>query len=359
MIKTIYPLKDTTLYALTASMNSGIDEILDIQKEVSASGANNHETSRILLQFDTSTISSSLSTRSIHTGSALGSLKYYLKMFIAEEKSVPLDYTLSVHPVRESWEMGVGRRYNVPSTKEGASWTYRDGETVATAWTDAGGYFHTGSHTSESTHQIFSNVQGDIDIDVTNIIESFHNGTLTNNGIIVKRSGSQESDGVDYGTLSYYSKETNTIYPPRLEARYDDTPTVVTSSMTAISSNDDVKLTAQLLPEYTWKSETRIEIIAEPRFPTRSQNTAVSSTTVYNLPVSSSYSIKDVTTGETVIDYDSTGTLLAINNKHYIDVDTTSLFPERYYTIQIKVPDLIFTNSVQYFDIPTKFKVVR
>ena len=104
--------------------------------------------------------------------------------------------------------------------------------------------------------------------------------------------------------------------------------------MTAISSNDDVKLTAQLLPEYTWKSETRIEIIAEPRFPTRSQNTAVSSTTVYNLPVSSSYSIKDVTTGETVIDYDSTGTLLAINNKHYIDVDTTSLFPERYYTIQ-------------------------
>ena len=61
MIKTIYPLKDTTLYALIASMNSGIDEILDIQKEVSASGANNHETSRILLQFDTSTISSSLS----------------------------------------------------------------------------------------------------------------------------------------------------------------------------------------------------------------------------------------------------------------------------------------------------------
>ena len=75
MIKTIFPSKDATLYEHTASMNTGLDPILEIRKDISGSGGDLMR-SRAVIQFDTSTISASLSEQGINTGTDSGSLKY-------------------------------------------------------------------------------------------------------------------------------------------------------------------------------------------------------------------------------------------------------------------------------------------
>jgi len=359
-IRTIYPSKTTTLYQNSGSMNAGLDPIIELVKEVSASGGDNTMNSRMLLQFDTSAVSASLSALGRTTASSAGNLKWCLKVFISEEIDIPLQYNISAHGVRESWDMGTGQRYHSPVTTEGAGWTYRDSSDVGTSWTsdNPGGYYYSSSYGVAS--QSFNNVQGDINLDVTDLVEYWHNGTITNNGILIRRSGSQESGTTQFGITRYYSKNTHTIYPPRLEAQWDDGTSYTASGMTALTANDDIKVSALLLPSYKQDTEARVEILAQPRFPSRSQTGAVSAATRYALPASSSYAIIDNATGETVIEHNTTASLVACtSSKHYIDINFTGLFPERYYGLQVKVPNLLFTNSVQYFNIPTLFKVVK
>ena len=52
--------KDTTLYEASSSVNAGLDEVLEIRKDVSATGGS-VDVSRILIKFDLSFISSSVS----------------------------------------------------------------------------------------------------------------------------------------------------------------------------------------------------------------------------------------------------------------------------------------------------------
>ena len=359
MIKTIFPTQDTTIYNTTSSMNTGIDEILELQKVISGStGA--LKISRALLQFDLSDISSSLSTQGITTASDSGNLRYFLKMYVAEEKDVANDYALTIEPLFESWVGGLGRSTHLPNTEEGCSWTYRDGVTAGTAWGVAGGVpYNPGS--IQYASQSFSNVQADIEVDITGMVHKWNSGSHTNNGVIVRRSGSQESNSTDYGTVKYFSRETNTIYSPRIEARYNtttDTTRDVTGMLTA-SADDLLTITALVQTEYRRDTETRIELDVHPKFPTRSQGLQSSGTSRYSLPTGSTYAIVDTVTNEKIIPHTATGSLVACNKKHFIDVDMNSLFPERHYNIQVKVPDLFYAGSVQYFDTDTHFKVIK
>ena len=48
----IFPEKDTTIFEASSSLNSGLDEVLEIRKNVSDTGAS-VDVSRILIKFDT------------------------------------------------------------------------------------------------------------------------------------------------------------------------------------------------------------------------------------------------------------------------------------------------------------------
>tara|TARA_R110002073_G_scaffold147608_1_gene300348 strand:- start:9723 stop:10799 length:1077 start_codon:yes stop_codon:yes gene_type:complete len=358
MIKTIFPTQDATIYSTTSSMNTGIDEILEIQKVISGSSGP-LKISRALLQFDTTALSSSFAARGITTSSDSGNLQYFLKMFVAEEKDVPNNYSLAITRLDESWVGGLGRSTHIPNTEEGCSWTFRDGVTPGTAWTTTGGQFNTSTIADHS--QSFTNVQADVEVNITDMVHRWLNGTIANNGLIVYRSGSQETDSTEYGTVKYFSRETNTIYPPRIEARYNtvaETTRVETGMVTA-SADDMLTITAYTQPEYRRSSETRVELNVEPKFPTRSQGLQASSTSRYSLPIGSTYAIIDSTTNESIIPHATTGSLIVCNKKHYIDIDMGSLFPERYYYIQVKVPNLLYTGSEQFYDTNTYFKVIK
>ena len=70
-----FPLIDTTLYEATpsSSTNTGIDEILEVRKDMNDSGTQ-IDVSRILMKFDYSFIS-----KSIQEGTIPSTAKYYLK----------------------------------------------------------------------------------------------------------------------------------------------------------------------------------------------------------------------------------------------------------------------------------------
>ena len=68
-------------------------------------------------------------------------------------------------------------------------------------------------------------------MDVTPIMNKWLDGTYPNNGFIVKRSGSfgntdtntDEGSQDRLGNFKFFSRQTNTIYPPKLEVEWYDT----------------------------------------------------------------------------------------------------------------------------------------
>ena len=66
MFKIIYPSADATLYESLSTYNTGLDEILEVRKDLNQAGSN-PKVSRALIKFDISEISQSIHTV-IHLG---------------------------------------------------------------------------------------------------------------------------------------------------------------------------------------------------------------------------------------------------------------------------------------------------
>ena len=114
----IFPDIDTTLYQASGSANTGLDEVLEIRKDMSKSGGN-IKVSRILMKFDLSEISSSIVNGTIATDA-----KYYLNLFDAGSENLNVSQSLYAYPVSQSWVEGQGTTEDSPLTLEGASWNY-------------------------------------------------------------------------------------------------------------------------------------------------------------------------------------------------------------------------------------------
>ena len=361
MIKTLFPTKTATLYEATASLNTGHDEVMDIIKVISGSGGD-LKRSRPIIQFDTTAISASLSAQGITTANESGSLKYFLKMFISEEQDLAAEYKLGFHALRQPWTAGTGRLENLPQTTDGCSWTYSTGVTANELWSPPGGRFH--EVAVGATDQTFSNVSSDIEVDITTMVESWHDGSADNFGILIKLSGSQETDINEYGKLSFFSKHTNTIYPPRLEVRYDDSSHAFTTTTGSVATiNDSIKVTPRIRPEYVRGGTERIFVDTVKQYGARSQANSVGQYSRTFLPQSSSFAIIDNATGEKIINHDATYTYIGRtgNTLNYFDLDTTALFPERYYGIEIKTNYYSGTNVIatRFYNCKTYFKVVK
>ncbi len=362
MIKTTYATKDATLYEATASMNTGNDEILELSKDVSGSyGA--LARSRVIVQFDTETLSASMADQGFTAEE--NNIKYFVKLFISEEQDAAAEYDIALRAVRTSFTRGTGRKTNLPITTNGVSWTYRNGESdLATAWSTPGGDFY---DTAGAASASFKYVQGDIEVDVTDIVEFWNTTaitTLPKGALWVMRSGSQETDITDYGTQFYYSSNTNTIYPPRLEVRYDNASHAFqATSGSVVSVGDEIEVQPRLRPEYRQNSVERIFVDTSIKGGARSQVGGVGDAYNRFLPQSSSYAIIDNATGEYVHNHDPIYTYIGRtgNAQNYFDIDMNGLFPERYYTVELKVNHYTGTAVVatRYYKSKTIFKVVK
>lgn len=361
----LFAEKDTTLYSEESSANTGMDPILELSKQGSSLYVTQSTAARILIKFSDTDINNVISN---YIGA--NNYKAYLKIYLADAQSIPTDYTIIANPVYESWDMGTGRYLNVPVTIDGACWTYKNANNT--------GSWITGSYPSNVTASFNdSNTGGgswyynlyatqsfavytkkDIQLDVSDMVRAYVSGTISNNGFIIRNSGSMEFDENFVYKLAYFSRDTNTIYPPVLEFRWDDSVYNITSSSLSGIGTPDIRLTiANNKATYNENEVTRFRLNVRDQYPVRIYSTSSIYTVQKYLPSSSYYSVKDVKSDLTIIPFDTASTKISADlNGNYFDIYMNGLEPERYYKILIKTN---ISGSTIIFDEQYFFKVVE
>ena len=366
MIFQIHNNKDATIYERYPSVNTGLDAMLDISKEIITSGSTNYSyNSRIILDFDFTTLRSLLSTQT------LASASYSLNLYTTEANEIPVAYTLYAYPLSQSWNMGTGRFTNQPTSSNGVSWTYRQNSTDSTtkwptssfganatgSWvvTPGGGVWYTSS--AYVATQSFDYSTTDVSMNVTDTVRAWISGTLPNYGFIVKKGYTDEASSDIFNSIKFFSRDTHTIYSPKLQVKWIDA--VYQTSQSIVSFDKEVVVSVQnVRDQYKETDKPRFNITARPKFPIMTFQTASNWLDVYQLPYSSSYSILDARTGESVIPFDDIFTQISADgNGSYFRLFLDGLQPERYYRIAIKTKPS--SNEEYVFDNNWIFKVTR
>ena len=344
---------------------------------------------RSLLQFNLTQISESISNGEITNP------EFSLNLKVTDAQSLPLSYTMYCYPLTKFWEMGNGMFVDGGSDV-GVNWAYTNYPDLGTYWyssmdttyvpTDdylnnqstssfirGGGVWHYTLPSSSMDLQSGSSLmctqsfgyyqKSDISMDITNICKGWIGGGIYNNGVMVMSSEEIVATPSN-GYIYFFSKETNTIYTPYIDVKWDDSTylsgsSLISSSLQPVTSSVGVTVSIKnLKKEYKVGSIIRFDVYARDLYP---QKTFQRLQTVYlnpkYLPVTSYYSIKDNESEETIIDFDDYSKLSLDDNGNFFMVDTTGLPQERYYRLLIK--SILDDGSVQIFDDGAVFKIVR
>ena len=378
--------RDTTLYSggTTASRNTGLDEILEINKVVNNNGTVGN-VSRILIDFDLSYIS-----KSIQDGKIPSTAKYYLNLYDATSDELEAEQPLHIYMVSGSWKQGSGKLDHDPVTDNGASYQYRNHE-AKTPWvtgsvlTDGGAWFTAsidGQYEVSSSYNLTFDKK-DVRADVTDLVNNFiySSSDYPNNGFIVKRedSGSygdhpsssmfdfntgQEGDSSRLGNLQYFSRETHTIYPPKLEVEWDDS-SWSTGSLSPLTTTDLERLKVyvkNLREEYKENSIVKFRLVGRELYPTTTFDTTPAELTIKYLPSASVfYEIKDADTEEVIIPFGTGSRISCDSTGNFFRVQMNGLQSERNYRFAFKVVSGSGTTDEQinFYDDNYDFRVVR
>jgi len=361
----IFPEKSATLYSYYPTLNSGLDEILELSTYESIVSTN--EVSRPIIKFPQAEILDIINNKV-----SGASYSASLRLSLANASQVPLNYTIFCHPLAADWNVGTGRFSNSPITTNGVSWKFTN-QLAGNPWFTAGvfptgttgsyissgevggGLWYTGS-TYVAT-QSFNHVNFfDISLNVTNTINAWSGSILPNYGFILKHSSSLEFTTASKFETKYFSAETHTIYPPCLEIKWNDWIYNI-GSLSVATAPSIVATLANNQSEYQQDSIQRFRVNVRDQYPAR----AFQATSVYlnnkALPTASYYSIKDLDTEEIVVDYDTTYTKISCDpTGMYFDVYVNGLEPERYYKILIKTT---IAGTTLVLDDNYYFKVIR
>ena len=140
--------------------------------------------------------------------------------------------------------------------------------------TSGGGTWFTSSFGSgKHYYQSFNRNTDNIDVEVTDYVSEWIDGTRTNNGFIIKKSKTDENSTINFGKIKFFSTDTHTIYPPVLEARWDDS-SFDTGSLDALSGDDLILYVKNLQTEYKESSKGKIRVFGRERYPNRSFSTS-------------------------------------------------------------------------------------
>jgi hypothetical protein len=364
----IFPEKDATLYSEYPNTNTGIDEIIEATTSTETDGGE-PAVSRFLIKFNQSQILDVINSK------ATGSIASSLRVFVAKVEGLSQETTLYCYPVSGSWQNGTGKYLDSPAVENGVSWNFRTssgsgawltsgfGSTGATASFSAsnpgGGNWYTASlYAQSASYQYRSDL--DINLNVTNTVLAWYSGSIQNDGFIVKQADSAEfsTDLTKRVQFKYFSVDTNTIYPPQLELKWNDfTYNTGSSTQTVVTDPDAVVTLPNNSGTYYPESIQRFRLNARPQFPPRVFLTSSFYTTNYYLPTASYWSVVDLDTNEVVIDFDSTYTKISADStSNYFDLYMNGLEPERYYKILLKT---IINGATRVLDEKYYFKVVN
>jgi hypothetical protein len=335
---------DASIYLQQPEQNAGRDEILEVGKLYYGS---TKDIARALIKFDIEQISSSIVENNITS-----SYKVYLNLKSANSEEVPLEYTIYANAISQSWTMGTGTKFDNITT-DGVSWKYRNG---VDSWQDntiggtanyvgsgatgsanaEGGTWYTGSEASQS----YNYEPDDVRMDVTNIIHQWVSGSLPNNGLIIHHGLDSENDTLDYGVLKFFSKETNTIYEPKLELVWND-QSFITGSLTSVTgsiSDDDYKVVFQNLKnEYPQDQKIKIRVKGRDMFPLKTFGTTFAYDQTKYLPITTYYQLEDYKTDEIIFPFGDYTKVSCDSISNYFLIDLSTLPINRTYVLKLKI----------------------
>jgi hypothetical protein len=357
----IFPLQDASIYSFYPTMNTGIDSIIEVGNlNVNINPV--PQVFRYLLEFDQDEINSVIDDK-------VGGTQFSssLKCFVANAQGVNFNTNIEVYPISGSWNNGTGTYLDSPFTTNGVSWknqTFEGGQQwslsgwgtyVTASWSGSnnqgGATWYTGSNDPYNTNigaiQSFTlRSQKDLNVPVTDIVKVWYSSSksiggytnIVNDGFMVKWEEPLEfmTASAIQPIMQFYSVDTNTIYPPQLEIKWDDQsfetgslPPIQTTDMyVALDSNPGV---------FYSESINRFRLNVRPEFPTRTFQTSSIDTINHYLPSGSLYSVKDLDTNEVLIEFDNEFTKISCDEQsNYFDIYMNGLQPERYYKILIQ-----------------------
>ena len=194
--------------------NIGKSDVLEVYSVYARVDTGSQELSRCLINFPISSISSDRTSGIVPDS---GGVSFYLRVFNAQHaSSTPQSYTISVAPIRQTWQEGLGidlenytddRGNNIGSNWRSASQT--------TAWLDSDGNAVFGGSVNTSSDDFvfdysFDSGFEDIELNITSLVESWIAGTITNYGVLLKLTSSFEASA----SLAYANEDENVIKNP-------------------------------------------------------------------------------------------------------------------------------------------------
>lgn len=368
----IFPERDATIYSQYPNSNTGIDEILELSSYFSLDGT--ILPSRTLIKFSQTDINEVLNEL-VNTASFQANLKLYAAKVTGLDKNI----TLETYPISSSWNQGTGQYQDSPQTVNGVSWiwnttsgstkwatgSYNYFTTASYTTVQGGGTWYTGSYLGlplRSTASIGYRTTLDLNFTVTNIIKNWYSQSigetgLINDGFLIKQTQTTEFNNANTVELKYFSIDTNTIYPPCLEFKWDDSTYNTSSAIAPITTPDLIVNINNNKGIYQPSDTIYFRLNTRPQNPPRVFSTSSIYTTSYYLPPTSTYSIRDQYTDEVVIDFDDNYTKISADTQgNYIKIFTSGLEPERYYKVLIKT---VIDQNPQIIDVKEYFKIVN
>lgn len=393
MFRIFYAENDATVYESNETTNTGLDELLEIGKKLGTNGEILQK-SRSIIKFSMDEINSTLSKYS----ETLDNCKFVLQLYTTHAKNLPSNFTIDAKLVGQPWINGTGFYSNNPTISDGVQWaepmsSWSLGSKSGSLWisssqnvrvnnssiyvsgsgTGGSWYYQSGSgvydidnfnqsffiQTGLTTTENSTTRPTDITMDVTDAVKLWINGsggrTIANNGFILKFSDADEVNDTITGVIKYFSRETHTIYVPRL-VMYFDNSTFSTGPLTAVNL-ESYNIYSNVKPEYNDNEITKIRLYARDKYPQKSPTNLFPLTTVKYLPTTTYYTVLDAATDEVIIPYDDIYTKVSCDStSNFIYIDMNGFMPERYYRIKYKIVDG-FTE--QYITDSVYFKVVR
>jgi len=212
--------------------NMGLSDVSEVFSIYGQQSTSSIEKSRILTEWDISTIQSDRDAGDIP---ASGSVNFFLNLYNAKHSfTLPREFTLVVHPISRSWDEGRGLDMDEYSDLGYSNWIVASSSSSGLVnWTTEGGDFHTLPYTPGATlpsfSQHFEKGTEDLSIDVTSLVEEWLDGTTDearkNYGVGVFLTSSQEngSEKQSFYTKKFFARGTEFFYKrPIIEARWDD-----------------------------------------------------------------------------------------------------------------------------------------
>jgi hypothetical protein len=333
---------DASIYLQQPDQNTGRDEMLEVGKLYYGS---TKDIARTLIKFDTGSIKSEI------TSIGTGSYSVFLNLKTAKSEEIPLQYTLYANAVSQSWAMGTGTKFD-NITSDGVSWYYKDGINKWMNYTvtpdsyvsgsDTGSISNGGGgtwYTASIASQSFDYENDDVRMDVTNLVKLWVSGSVPNNGFVV-HGLINEADTLDYGVIKFFSKETNTIYEPKLELVWDDS-SFLTGSLSPVtgSAQEGYKVViSNLKNEYVNNTKVKIRLKGRDMYPSKTFDRTFSYDQVKYLPSGSTqYQIEDYITGEAIFPFGNYTKVSCDSTSNYFIMDLSTLSINRTYRLKIKI----------------------